>query len=409
MRIFDYFRGACRLRLRGCEPERCLDALLQAGIPFRSVGKPDEFTLTLLLRRIDADAASSIARRCQCEPEITVLRSFRRDFAVLRRRWALLLGLPLALALGIIASNVIVRVEIRGCETVDEVQVRRALDDLGVGFGAWGPSVDSEMLRNAMLRALPELRWIGVNWSGMRASVQVTERTRAEASLERSGAAHLVACTDGVITRVEAYNGQALCAPGDAVRAGQVLISGIVDLERLQVVTRALGEVYADTRRVIRVKTPGTRTERTPENAAGLCLWLQVGRKRIKIFGNSGIMMDGCVKMINRGTMRLPGGMEVPLGFCVETYRRASVRAVPVDRDSAEAMLQSCADRLLAETTVAGRVMSEQSDLRSDAGALLLTKTVHCREMIARSAEIPILEQEQYGETHQRGTDGTAH
>ena len=107
--------------------------------------------------------------------------------------------------------------------------------------------------------------------------------------------------------------------------------------------------------------------------------------------------------------MRLPGGMEVPLGFCVETYRRASVRAVPVDRDSAEAMLQSRADRLLAETMVAGRVTSEQSDLRSDAGALVLIKTVHCREMIARSAEIPILELEQYGETDQRGTDGTAH
>ena len=42
-------------------------------------------------------------------------------------------------------------------------------------------------------------------------------------------------------------------------------------------------------------------------------------------------------------------------------------------------------------------------------GAYCLTTAAHCREMIARSAEIPILELEQHGETDQRGTDGTAH
>ena len=30
-RIVDYFLGCVRLRLRGCEPERCLQDLLNAG------------------------------------------------------------------------------------------------------------------------------------------------------------------------------------------------------------------------------------------------------------------------------------------------------------------------------------------------------------------------------------------
>ena len=405
----DYFRNVCRVRLRGCEPERCLDALLAAKIPFWSVRRPDEFTLLLRLRRSDADFAGAVIRRCQCEPEMTALRSLRQDLSRLKKRWALMIGLPAALILSILLSNMIAQVTIRGCETVSEVRVRRALDDLGVRFGAWGPSLRSEELRNGMLHLIPELRWVGVNWSGMRAAVQVAERDRAEPPLERTGAAHMVACTDGVVTKVEALNGQAVCAPGDAVRKGQVLISGVVDLERLRVTTRALGEVYADTRREIRIKTPDARLAYTPEERAGFCLWLRVGRKRIKIFGNSGIMMDGCVKMINRGTMRLPGDIEIPLGVCIETFRHASVRPVPLSDGEAAAMLEKCADRLLDDVSVAGSVTSAETALVTEAGAYCLTKTAHCREMIARSAEIPILELEQYGQTDQRGTDRTAH
>ena len=385
------------------------DALLAAKIPFWSVRRPDEFTLLLRLRRSDADFAGDVIRRCQCEPEMTALRSLRQDLSRLKKRWALMIGLPAALILSILLSNMIAQVTIRGGETVSEVRVRRALDDLGVRFGAWGPSLRSEELRNGMLHLIPELRWVGVNWSGMRAAVQVAERDRAEPPLERTGAAHMVACTDGVVTKVEALNGQAVCAPGDAVRKGQVLISGVVDLERLRVTTRALGEVYADTRREIRIKTPDARLAYTPEERAGFCLWLRIGRKRIKIFGNSGIMMDGCVKMINRGTMRLPGDIEIPLGVCIETFRHASVRPVPLADGEAAAMLEKCADRLLDDVSVAGSVTSAETALVTEAGAYCLTKTAHCREMIARSAEIPILELEQYGQTDQRGTDRTAH
>ncbi len=408
-RLTCYLRGVCRVRLRGLEPERCLDALLRAGIPFWSVTRPDEYTLHLHLRRADADNACAIFLRCQCDSELVCLRSLRGDLARAGKRWALLLGLPVALALALVLSNAVVRVDVRGCERVSEAQVRRALDTLGVSFGAWGPSLDSEELRYGMLLLVPELRWAGVNWSGMRAEVQVAERPEEAPSVARTGAADMIACTDGVVTGLEVWGGQAACAPGDAVTEGQVLISGTMDLERLRVTTRALGEVYADTRRVIRVKTPAVRTERTPEDLAGVCLWLRVGRKRIKIFGNSGIMMDGCVKMINRGMIRLPGGVEVPLGFCVEIYRHARQRSVPLPRSAAAGMLEACADRLLGEAMVAGRVTSAKAVMDFGGGVCCLTKTAHCREMIARSAEIPILELEQHGETDQRGTDGTAH
>jgi similar to stage IV sporulation protein len=253
-----------------------------------------------------------------------------------------------------------------------------------------------------MLRRIPELRWIGVNWCGLHAKVQVSEQDPEQRPINRLGCADLISCADGVITGVEVYNGQALVAPGDAVTEGQALISGLVDLERCLRATRALGEVYAETRRCLTVRTPRNRTIRTPGRLCGLCLWLRVGRKRIKICGSSGIIRGDCVKMINRKTMRLP------LGLCVERYYAAQPQETALTEAQAQALFRSYLDRWAAEALVAGRVLSEEDALEPDEDAWVLIKTLHCREMIARSAEIPILELEQHGTNDQRGTNGAA-
>ena len=399
-RIIDYFRGCVRLRLRGCEPERCLQCLLQAGVAFWNTEKPDEFTLLLTAYRCDAVRAEQIALRCQCDAERIPLHSFRGDFRGLKKRWALLLGMGLMLVGAVLAPNVILAVEVTGCETLEPERITRALDDLGVHFGTWGPSIDSEQLRNDMLRTVPELRWIGVNWSGMRADVQVSEHGAEPPVLDRTGCASLVSCADGVVTALEVYNGQALVAKGDAVREGQVLISGLVDLERCRRATRALGEVYAETRREWTVLTPDTRILRSPERLCGVCVWLCAGRKRIKIFGSSSISMGDCVKMIYRRTMRLP------LSLCVERYYRATTRMTEVRQPLT--LFEAYTRRRTANELVAGTILSEDDTLTRNDGVWRLTKILHCREMIARSAEIPILELEQHGTNDQRGTNGAA-
>ena len=399
-RIVDYFLGCVRLRLRGCEPERCLQDLLNAGVAFWDTEKPDAFTLLLTLYRRDAEAAGRIARRSQCDAALLPRRSFRGDFYGLKRRWALLAGMLLVIAGAVLAPNIIFSVEVSGCETLEPERITRVLDDLGVHFGTWGPSIDSEQLRNDALRMIPELRWIGVNWSGMKARVQVSEHGEEKPPLDRTKYASLVACADGVVTGVEAYSGQALVRTGDAVREGQVLISGLVDLERCLRATRALGEVYAETRREWTVLTPDTRILRSPERLCGVCVWLCAGRKRIKIFGSSSIFMADCVKMINRRTMRLP------LSLCVERYYRTTPRETALTQP--QTLLRDCLQRRAADELVAGQILSEDDTLTAENGLWRLTTILHCREMIARSVEIPILELEQHGTNDQRGTNGAA-
>ncbi len=406
-RIIDYFRGICHLTLHGCEPDSCMDRLLSESIPFWDIRKKDEFTLCLTVYAADITAVRRLALCCQCTVEQIQYSGFRKDFRGLKNRWALMAGLLAALIGSILLSNVIVALDVEGCEGAEKQEILQALDEAGVRFGTWGPGVDTELVQNKLLLRLPRLRWAAVNISGLRATVLITPQPDSPPIVQRQGASNLIADADGVITNVSVLSGQAACKPGDAVLKGDVLISGVVDLERCTMVTRALGEVFAETRRQIHVVTPAQRLLRMPEKREGRCIWLSVGRKRIKICGSSGIFMGDCVKIVRRGILHLPGGYPIPIGLWIETYYRTAPQPIRLTEERAGQLLSSFCSRWTQENLIAAQSLSEDTEYSEDGALCCLTQTLHCREMISRSAEIPILELEQHGTNDQRGTNGT--
>ncbi len=384
-----------------------MDRLLSVGIPFWNIHKKDEFTLCLTVYACDADAVKRLAANCQCTAELIKYSGFRKDFRGLKNRWALIAGLLAAIVGSILLSNVIVAVDVEGSEGTEKQEILQALEEAGIHFGTWGAGVATERVPNKLLLRLPKLRWAAVNISGLRATVLITRQPISPPIERRQGAANLIADADGVITEISVLNGQAACKPGDAVLAGDVVISGVVDLERCTMVTRALGEVFAETRRQIEVVTPSERLLREPERRAGCCIWLNVGRKRIKICGSSGIFMGDCVKIVRRGTLHLPGGYPIPIGLWIETYYRTAPQPIRLTEDMAGQLLTSFCTRWRDKTLIAAQPLSEDNNLSTDGALCSLTQTLHCREMISRSAEIPILELEQHGTNDQRGTNGT--
>ena len=100
--------------------------------------------------------------------------------------------------------------------------------------------------------------------------------------------------------------------------------------------------------------------------------------------------------------------MRLPLSLCVERYYRTTPQETELTRSRAQALFRDHTGRRAAGELVAGTIRSENDTLILDGGVWRLTKILHCREMIARSAEIPILELEQHGTNDQRGTNGAA-
>jgi sporulation protein YqfD len=139
-------------------------------------------------------------------------------------------------------------IHVEGNSTVEERRILEAAQECGIRFGASRRQVRSEKMKNRLLEKVPELKWAGVNTSGCTAVISVREQPVQEQRTGYTGISSIVAACDGRITSCTVTKGNGLCAPGQVVQKGQLLISGYLDCGICIRVTGAEGEIFAETR-----------------------------------------------------------------------------------------------------------------------------------------------------------------
>ena len=247
--------------------------------------------------------------------------------------------------------------------------------DCGLGFGAPARAVRSEQIKNHLLWAIPELRWAGVNVYGCTAVLTVAEREAApELGEELPG--DIVAAVDAVVTDVFPATGTLKAAPGQAVRAGEVLISGATDLGILVRSDRAEGEVYGLTRRNFEAVLPSETALRRENGRVIRKFSLRIGKKYVNFSNGSGILHGTCGRMRTVKYMTLPGGFQLPVALVTDTYRLCEAEPIPREMDAA--LLLEQVRRHALENMTAGTILREEVTVVGER----LRITLECREMI---------------------------
>ena len=249
-------------------------------------------------------------------------------------------------------------------------------------------------MKNALLSALPQLQWAGVNTSGCVATVSVRERTDPEVTEQDSAVSSIVASRDGFIVSATVTRGNSLCRVGQSVKAGQVLISGYTDCGICIQATRAEGEICAQTSRDFAAVTPAQWTVRGEQTAVRRKYSLIIGKKRINLWKDSGILQGSCDRMDRRYELTLPGGFRLPVTLCVEEYTFYDWERMTLEPDAAEAALSKFAQSALTQQMVAGRILSREESITQSEDKYLLEGTYACVEMIGR------VRREQIGDTN---------
>ena len=395
-----FFRGYAIVELTGAEPERCLNRFAQRGIAFWDVEKPDELHLRCRVLLRDVQAAEQAAMRELCTLECLKQCGFRAVFYGVLARPVLVAGLLLAVALTLFLQNYVWFLQVQGNETIPAQEILRELDDLGVHFGTKGSDIDSQMLKNQMLNRIPALQWLAVNRSGGVVTVLVSEREPDATNRDRRVAANVVAKRAGVITSMSVLNGFAQVQSGDAVLAGQLLVSGVASWETHTQVTRAMAEIYAMTLHEQQVTIPAEYAQKVYTGREYRHVSLIFGRKRINLSGNSGIFSGTCDKMIDSRVLTLPGGYVFPLTVETEIVREYELQPEKLPQSVAQALLTEYIQNSVRQSMVAGTILQEDYRLTKAAGGYVLSGALSCEEMIARTVPLPLM-----GEDGEIGTD----
>ena len=192
-----------------------------------------------------------------------------------------------------------------------------------------------------------------------------------------------------MVLKVRALDGIASVLPGTAVTEGQLLISGVEDLETLGARTLAgMGSVTARTWYSLTTGIPLAAEEKR-ETGSKTGLSLVVGKRRVKFFSNSSIEGENYDKITEnyRGSLL---GIPLPVRLVAETWR--FYETAPVERDVVEA--EKLGERILTEQLEAmvepyGTVSSTLCSARRQGDVLMVTLSAECVEEIGE--RVPIL------------------
>ena len=309
---------------------------------------------------------------------------------LLLRLWhrpGLFCGIFLAVLLTVLSGLFVWEIEVLGNERLSDEEVCAELKTLGVGKGSFLPRVNEDGLA-VSLRLLDErISYAAVNRRGT--VLQVTLREAERPAEKATAPANLVASVDGVVTMPLIFEGECLVREGEAVRAGQILASGVVDSEKHGYrLTRAAGQVLARVSHTYTVTVPFSYEQKQ-----------YVGRDRYeislfffdfagKVFKNTGNYDISCDIIENIKWATLRSGQILPFGIGITAYRPFVL--VTAERSAVEARAQAMAEleQLLRQECRDRTLLERHTELCVDARGITLICTAVFEEDIAHTVEL---------------------
>ena len=160
-----------------------------------------------------------------------------------RKRTGIYLGLLICAVFLKIISGYIWIIDITGNETVKAEEILTALNQIGIHEGVKSAKINSKNQREKLLLKLDSLAWASLNVEGCRLTVNVTEIKKTEKELHKPS--NLKATSDGIIKKIDITSGNCLVKKGDAVKKGDILVSGIVETANRTEFVRSSGVITA--------------------------------------------------------------------------------------------------------------------------------------------------------------------
>ncbi len=382
MGLIETITGTVRFEVTSADTPGLLRAASDAGIILLDVVDTGGLKVCASVKAKHFLAAEKlIARR---DEKLRVLSRSGLLWPVLRlrRRPVLLCCMILLLALTVLLPTRVLFVRVEGNSHLPTQLIIEHAQRCGIDFGAKRSKVRSEKVKNALIASLPELQWAGVNTKGCLAVISVQEKTQVQQpSEEQTKISSIIAARDGIILDCTATRGTLLCKPGEAVKEGQVLISGYTDCGIILQATRAEGEIFAQTQRPISVIASAEAVKRTDITHTETKYSIRIGKKLINFFKDSGILDTTCVKMYSEDYLTLPGGLRLPVALVTQHCVYYNSSELPPEQLSFD-WLEDFSRKYLQQHMTAGEILHEAVELKPHGSVFTLDGLYACREMI---------------------------
>lgn len=388
-KIFD---GFTEIEIISADIPGTLAALNNMGVRLYDVCQVDALTVRITVHHNQYSIIQEVAVHRGTTLTVKKQKGFYWNLKKYSHRKLLIFGLLLVVAFACWMPSRVLFVEVEGNTSIPDKKILEQAELCGISFGSARRDVRSEKMKNELLAAIPELQWAGINTMGCTAVISVKERTQTETDGSQTGVSSIVAVRDGIVESCTSTKGNLLCKAGQAVKTGEVLISGYTDCGISIKATQAEGEVFAQTSHEISVIMPLNYEQKGDLVHTEKKYSLLIGKKRINFYKDSGISDAVCDKMYSEYYLTLPGGFQLPFAVGVLQLNTYDPTTTSVSADDAQAVAGDFAERYLLSQMISGRILSRLASARQQDELYVLRGHYICSEMIGRVQTEEILD-----------------
>lgn len=401
--LWHYIFGYVIIKAEGLSLEKFINLCLQKGIHLWDVRRQ---SYTVLKARISIRGLRQlipVVRVTHCRIEILAKRGLPFLIARLKHRYMFIVGFVLFFFIIYALSSFIWIVEISGDARVPGEFILQELSKSGLKPGVQRKDLSLRAIESDMLMKLPELSWIGIDIQGTKAVVRVVEAVMPPPRVDMNTPCDVIAAKDGVISKLIVLQGQAVVKPGQTVKKGQLLITGVIKKEGVDTrYVHAMGEVWAHRWYEGHAQLPIVSVQKKRTGRVTTRKYMLIGNKKINIY-NPPITYDSYDK-IDVVELSLD---KVPVKIVTEQYYETVEQTTTADIESLRQQLQQLAadDAAKHMDQGAGQITDKKFTFSIDennimhADALLEVLERIDQEKVI---EMPIEEEHNSGDTTQR-------
>jgi len=226
---------------------------------------------------------------------ITETKGLFGFFKQRKKRYGAFAALFLVLVLNFILSDFVWDIRISGNENIADYSVLEALEKSGFEVGSSWRKVDKNSVELNLLSENSDISWISINRRGTVAYIEIAESENIgkNTSME-SQYCNVVADRDAVIEEITVKSGTAQVKSGDVVKAGDILISGVVESESGVFFCHAEGEVKGRESLIVSAEIPEKEMQKIYKKDSVAEIKLNIFKFSINIFKNYGNQAENC-------------------------------------------------------------------------------------------------------------------
>jgi len=397
LNTWQYAKGYVRIKITGFSLERFMNMAAFRGVYLWDVQRTAEgVELNVTIKGFKM--LKGCAKKTKCRTKI--IQKNGLPFLLHRyRKRKLLMGGVAFFVLGLfILSSFVWRIEIVGNETIAHDTVMAFLEEQGLYIGAPKFRLSDRSLQQSLRNNFVEISWADVHTRGTRTIVRLAEALPPQEVLNRQTPAHVVATAEGLITNVITWSGAPMVKQGDVVREGEMLISGILELEpdmpgTQLVYVHAYAEVWARRYHPIEFAVPLTYSEKVFTGQTATTRTLQLffpGNISINLPGG-GNTFASYDRITTHHQPGVSGNYPLPLVWTVTHYSEFAweprTRTVDEAKDLAERMITG---RIIREFDFAIDIVDRRVDFHEAVDALQVRALIITHERIDRQVAITV-------------------